>query len=205
MEYHMINRRHFLATASAFAGAAVATPLAAEPWPLAELPANLAPRVVVLNNPLAAGQIHVVPDQYSLYWTLGNGRAIRYFVGVGKDGLYEPGIYTIRAKKEWPSWTPTEDMMERTPSYREWEDGMPGGPTNPLGARALYLFSGNRDTFLRLHGTHLPNTIGKDVSNGCARLINRQVVDLYDRVPKGTRVYMYEKDILPPVTAEGSA
>ncbi len=196
----MLNRRHFLASAAAM----TATPVLADGhWALATLPDSLAPRVVVLNNPLPAGQIHVVPDEYSLYWTLPGGRAIRYFVGVGKDDLYEPGIYTIKAKKEWPSWRPTDEMMERTPAYREWEDGMEGGPTNPLGARALYLFQGNRDTFLRLHGTHLPNTIGKDVSNGCARLINRQMVDLYNRVPKGTVVYMYEKDILPPVVATG--
>lgn len=199
----MINRRHFMATAAAFAAA----PLAAqeEPWPLAELPETLAPRVVSLNQNFNAGELHVVPDTYSLYWTLPGRRAIRYFVGVGKDKLYEPGIYTIRAKKEWPSWTPTDDMMERTPAYREWEDGMPGGPKNPLGARALYLFDGGRDTFLRIHGTHLPNTIGKDVSNGCARLVNRQIVDLYNRVPKGTRVFMYEKDILPPLVATESA
>lgn len=200
----MLNRRHFIASTAALT-AAPTLARADGHWALATLPDGLAPRVVALNNPLPAGQIHVVPDEYSLYWTLPGGRAIRYFVGVGKDDLYEPGIYTIRAKKEWPSWRPTDEMMERDESYREWEDGMEGGPTNPLGARALYLFQGNRDTFLRIHGTHLPNTIGKDVSNGCARLINRQVVDLYDRVPKGTIVYMYEKDILPPVAAEGAA
>lgn len=200
----MINRRHFIAGAAALSVAP--TVLRADGhWPLATLPDGLAPRVVALNNPLPAGQIHVVPDEYSLYWTLPGGRAIRYFVGVGRDDLYEPGIYVIRAKKEWPSWRPTDDMMERNEAYREWEDGMDGGPENPLGARALYLFQGNRDTFLRIHGTHLPNTIGKDVSNGCARLINRQVVDLYNRVPMRTVVYMYEKDILPPVAAGGAA
>ena len=198
----MLNRRTFIASLAATA----ATPALADGhWPLASLPESLAPRIVGLSRPLPVGEIHVVPDVYSLYWTLPGSRAIRYFVGVGKDNLYEPGIYTIRAKKEWPSWTPTEDMMERNPAYREWEDGQPGGPTNPLGARALYLFQGNRDTFLRIHGTHLPNTIGKDVSNGCARLVNRQVVDLYNRVPMGTRVFMYEKDILPPVTEEAPA
>lgn len=201
LETQMLNRRTFIASAAALATAPV-TARADGHWPLATLPPELAPRVVTLNMALPAGQIHVVPDDYSLYWTLPGSRAIRYFVGVGKDALYEPGIYVIRAKKEWPSWRPTDEMMERNEAYREWEDGMEGGPENPLGARALYLFDGPRDTFLRIHGTHLPNTIGKDVSNGCARLVNRQIVDLYNRVPKGTTVYMYEKDILPPVTAQ---
>ena len=195
----MFSRRNFLASAAAL----TALPAAAQEmndWPLATLPDELAPRVVKLNMPLPAGQIHVVPDSYSLYWTLPDSRAIRYFVGVGKDALYPPGIYTIRAKKVWPSWTPTDEMIERDPAaYEKYADGMEGGPDNPLGARALYLFQDGRDTFLRIHGTNLPNTIGKDVSNGCARLINRQIVDLYDRVPMDTVVYMYEKDILPPL------
>ena len=203
----MLTRRHFITTSAAALGVAPFA-VSAQDAPiklptidqLATLPPGLAPRVVALSRALPAGQIHVVPDTYSLYWTLPDSRAIRYFVGVGRDTLYEPGIYVIRAKKEWPSWTPTPDMIERQPElYKQHEDGMPGGPGNPLGARALYLFQGNRDTYLRIHGTNLPNTIGKDVSNGCARLVDRQVVDLYNRVPKGTTVYMYEKDILDPV------
>ena len=141
----MLTRRHFIATSAAALGVAPFA-VSAQDAPiklptidqLATLPAGLAPRVVALSRPLPAGQIHVVPDTYSLYWTLPDSRAIRYFVGVGRDTLYEPGIYVIRAKKEWPSWTPTPDMIERQPElYKQHEDGMPGGPGNPLGARAV--------------------------------------------------------------------
>ena len=95
----------------------------------------------------------------------------------------------IGAKKEWPSWTPTQDMIKRDPaSYAQWSGGMPGGPKNPLGARALYLFQGGADTFFRIHGTTVPRSIGTSVSNGCIRMINEHVTHLYDRVTLGTKV-----------------
>lgn len=153
----------------------------------------MAPRVVPIQWGIAPNQIHLDPNRFSLYWTLPDSLAIRYRVGVGRPGLYEAGTFYVGAKKEWPSWTPTPDMIERNPTdYAQWADGMPGGPNNPLGARALYLFEpGRGDTFLRIHGTNLPNTIGTAVSNGCARLVNDQIIDLYNRVEEDSQVFLY--------------
>lgn len=149
-------------------------------------------RIIRVGKTTTPGVIHVKPDEFALFWTMENGRAIRYPIGVAQRHLWEPGSYVIRAKKEWPSWTPTPDMIERNPKYAKWEEGMPGGPANPLGARALYLFDGaGRDSMLRIHGTNLPHTILTRVSNGCARLTNGYVTDLYARVPLGTRVHLY--------------
>ncbi|SEQ63009.1 Lipoprotein-anchoring transpeptidase ErfK/SrfK [Loktanella sp. DSM 29012] len=198
----MIDRRRFLTSAAIGAGGmTLPTLLQAQEdtQAIAEPTFDMSPKVVQLDNPLPPGEIHVVPDVYSLYWTLPDAEAIRYYVGVGRDELYEAGEFTVGAKKEWPSWTPTPDMIERDPdSYAKYADGMPGGPENPLGARALYLFQeGIGDTFLRIHGTNKPSTIRTDVSNGCARLTNEQVIDLYPRVPTGSRVFLYEKNLLP--------
>ena len=101
----------------------------------------------------------------------------------------------MQVKKEWPSWKPTPAMVKREPEkYEKYaEDGMPGGLDNPLGARALYLFVDGRDTYLRIHGTNQPSTIGRAVSNGCARLVNDHIIELYEKVPLGTKVYLYPK------------
>ena len=131
-----------------------------------------------------------------MYWTQPKNTAVRYTVGIGRTGLYEPGEFYVGAKKEWPSWKPTEEMVERSPHLyaRYAEEGMPGGPNNPLGARALYLFTESKgDTFLRVHGTNDPRTIGRPVSNGCARLTNDQIISLYPHVPVGTRVVLHQK------------
>ena len=153
------------------------------------------PVEVPIREGVAPNEIHVVPDTFMLYWTMPGARAIRYMVGIGRPGLYESGEFFVGAKKEWPSWTPTPEMIERDPdAYKQYEDGMPGGPDNPLGARALYLFEpGRGDTFLRIHGTNAPGTIGTAVSNGCARLVNDQAVDLYNRVPLQSRVVLHPK------------
>ena len=152
------------------------------------------PVEVPIRDTIAPGEIHVLPDSFMLFWTMPGGRAMRYMVGVGRPGLYESGEFFVGAKKEWPSWTPTQEMIARNPDYARWEDGQPGGPDNPLGARALYLFEpGRGDTFLRIHGTNAPGTIGTAVSNGCARLVNDQAVDLYDRVPLQSRVVLHPK------------
>lgn len=157
------------------------------------LPEEFLPREVRIRNDFGPYEIHVDPGQFALYWTLPDNKAIRYAVGIGRPGLYESGQFYVGAKKVWPSWTPTDEMIERQPElYKKHEDGMPGGPTNPLGARALYLFQpGRGDTFLRIHGTHLPNTIGRRVSNGCARLVNDHMIDLYNRVPMDAKVFLY--------------
>ena len=166
---------------------------AAEPIvPLSDDP--LAPTLVNVQPDLAPGVIHVDPNRFRLYWTLGGGQAIRYAVGIGRRGLYESGTFRVGAKREWPSWTPTPEMIERDPEqYEQYADGVPGGPNNPLGARALYLYEGNRDTYLRIHGTNAPRTIGTAVSNGCARLTNEYIVDLYNRVPMNSRVLLYTR------------
>ncbi|MEM9426864.1 MAG: L,D-transpeptidase [Pseudomonadota bacterium] len=149
-------------------------------------------RIIRVGRSTTPGVIHVKPDEFALYWTMEKGRVIRYPIGVAKRHLWEPGSYVIRAKRKWPDWTPTPAMIKRNPKYAKWEDGMPGGPGNPLGARALYLFDQNgRDTMLRIHGTDQPHTILSRVSNGCARLTNGYVSDLYNRVPLGTRVHLY--------------
>jgi len=154
----------------------------------------LAPTLVTIQAGIAAGEIHVDPNRFRLYWTLPDSQAIRYAVGIGRRGLYESGTFRVGAKREWPSWTPTPEMIERDPaSYERFADGVPGGPNNPLGARALYLYDGNRDTYLRIHGTNAPNTIGTAVSNGCARLTNEYIVDLYNRVPMDAKVILYNR------------
>jgi len=138
------------------------------------------------------GEIHVDPWNYFLYWVTQEEVAIRYVIGVARATLYEPGTYTVGAKKEWPSWRPTDEMIERDPeAYKQFEDGMPGGPNNPLGARALYLFEGQRDTYLRIHGTPQPWTVMTSRSNGCVRLVNNHIEHLYTLVPIGTKVVLH--------------
>lgn len=189
-----MDRRTFIlsgAAAGAFASSASAQSTAAQPY---QLPEQFMPRVVRVSG-VGPGEVHVIPREFALYWTMPDGQAIRYVVGIGRPGLYEAGTFYVGAKKEWPAWTPTPAMIEREPHiYKKWEDGMPGGPGNPLGARALYLFQpGRGDTFLRIHGTSDPSGLGRQVSNGCARLLNGHAIDLYQRVPIGSRVVLHPK------------
>jgi lipoprotein-anchoring transpeptidase ErfK/SrfK len=190
----MLNRRHFLASGLAASSTGL-SPAFAHSTGKYEFPEEYLPRQVTLETDLPPGEIHVVPNTFRLYWTLPDNQAIRYTVGVGRDNLYHSGVFHVGAKRKWPSWTPTPEMIKRDPkAYKQFEDGMPGGINNPLGARALYLYTAeNRDTYLRIHGTSRPRTIGRAVSNGCARLINAHVIDLYDRVPIGTKVVLNEK------------
>ena len=135
------------------------------------------------------GTIVVDPRNHYLYLVERRGRARRYGVGVGKAGLAFQGSAVIRRKAEWPRWTPTKNMIKREPAkYARFADGVAGGPGNPLGARALYLYKGKRDTLFRIHGTTQPWSIGRSVSNGCIRMLNAHVKDLYSRVPLGARV-----------------
>jgi len=183
----MIDRREFLAGAAALgfatqAGAATKAPFVPDPkW---------MPQEVRVKKVFAAGQILVVPATHFLYYITEPGKAIRYGVAVGRAGLEFQGTAVIGAKKEWPTWKPTAEMVQRSPEhYGRWKDvAMPGGPTNPLGARALYLFQNGADTFFRIHGTIEPQSIGSSVSNGCIRMINEHVIDLYQRVELGTVV-----------------
>lgn len=124
-----------------------------------------------------------------LYLVRENGRAIRYGIGVGKEGLAWGGRARVGRKATWPNWTPTASMIKRDPERnRPWASGMPGGLENPLGARALYLYDGDRDMMYRIHGTTEPWSIGQAVSSGCIRLFNQDIIDLYNRVPVGSPV-----------------
>ena len=135
------------------------------------------------------GTIVVNISQRRLYLVQGDGTAIRYGVGVGRSpGVNFRGTAVIGRKEKWPHWTPTDNMMAAIPQYRKFAGGMDGGPGNPLGPRALYLYRNGHDTNFRLHGTIEPETIGTAVSSGCIRLFNQDIIDLYDRVPVGTKV-----------------
>ena len=140
------------------------------------------------------GSIVIDPAAHYLYYIRGNGQAIRYGVGVGREGFVWSGEAEIKAKREWPDWYPPKEMIARDPHVKGVMQklqsglGMPGGPGNPLGARAMYLFQGNKDTLYRIHGTVEPWSIGHSVSSGCIRMINQDVFDLYNRVPIGTHV-----------------
>ncbi|KFC63729.1 ErfK/YbiS/YcfS/YnhG precursor [Bosea sp. LC85] len=135
------------------------------------------------------GTIVVDPDARFLYLVQEGGKALRYGVGVGKEGLEFTGSARVERKAQWPRWTPTPDMIRREPGrYAKWAGGMAGGAHNPLGARALYLFKNGKDTLYRIHGTNEPWTIGEAVSSGCIRMMNQDVIDLYSRVAGGSRV-----------------
>lgn len=135
------------------------------------------------------GTLVVDPHQRFLYLVQEHGKALRYGVGVGKAGLEFAGTATIERKAQWPRWTPTPDMIRRDPRrYAKWSSGMAGGESNPLGARALYLFKNGNDTLYRIHGTNEPETIGEAVSSGCIRMMNQDVIDLYNRIPSGSKV-----------------
>ncbi len=152
-----------------------------------------APVEVSIRPDFEVGSIVVVSKDYFLYHVIAPGKAIRYGVAVGKNELVWRGRAVIGRKSEWPSWTPTPDMIKRNPGqYQRYADGMPGGPTNPLGARALYMYDAKgNDTAIRIHGTTEPGSIGRSVSNGCIRMRNEAVMDLFDQVPVGTPVYVY--------------
>lgn len=193
-----MDRRQFMQGAAAFGALGVAGFGSGARADAYQLPESFQPKEVRLRVKLPPGELHLIADTFKLYWTLENRRAIRYTTGIGRPGLYHPGEYTVGRKAKWPSWTPTPAMIARNPAYAQWADGMPGGPNNPLGARALYLYNARgHDTYLRIHGTNLPRTIGTRVSNGCARLINPHIEELYERVPVGTRVVLYAPGVRP--------
>src|SRR4051812_33561123 len=147
----------------------------------AHLSADLQRQVVPYATAVAAGTIIIDTSETYLYYVLGNGQAIRYGIGVGRDGFTWSGTQTVTRMAEWPDWTPPQEMIERQPYLPRW---MAGGKGNPLGARAIYLGS----TVYRIHGTNAPATIGTRVSSGCIRLTNEDVTDLYSRVTVGTRI-----------------
>ena len=151
-----------------------------------ELDSEFRRTVVPYRTTEPAGTIIIQTAERHLYLIQGNGRALRYGIGVGRDGFQWQGLVSISRKLEWPDWTPPHEMIARQPYLPRF---MAGGPGNPLGARALYLGS----TVYRIHGTNRPDTIGTAVSSGCFRLVNADVTDLYERVPVGTKVIVKQK------------
>ena len=154
-----------------------------------QLSPELQRQFVFFRSNESPGTIVVHTSERFLYIVQGNGRALRYGIGVGREGFQWQGLLKITRKQEWPDWIPPPEMIDRQPYLPRW---MAGGPTNPLGARALHL--GN--TVYRIHGTNQPQTIGSAVSSGCFRLVNPDVIDLYDRTPIGTKVIVRQQPTL---------
>ncbi len=211
----MLTRRHFVITSAALfsapiPGVAFAAPTSDrskwEAWDAQVTPINydpattnpwgienrFLPRVVEANPGLTPGDIHVDAVARYLYYINEDGTAMRYGVAIARGNLYEPGTYTIRRKTHWPTWTPTAAMIKRDPSlYEQYAEGMNAGPTNPLGSRALYLYVGNRDTYLRIHGSPNPESIGGRASSGCVRMVMPHINDLYPSVAINSTAYLY--------------
>jgi len=144
--------------------------------------------IVAYDGSEAPGTIVIDSQNKFLYLIRPGGQAIRYGVGVGREGFGWNGVVEVGAKAEWPTWTPPAEMIAREPKLVEFSNGMPGGPENPLGARALYLFDNGKDTMYRIHGTNEPWTIGHNVSSGCIRMMNHDVIELHHLAQKGAKV-----------------
>ncbi|MFD1881289.1 L,D-transpeptidase [Paracoccus pacificus] len=214
----MLTRRHFIQTTTALFSAAVATPLMASTYPDAAQKAawdaevtpsvpnpwglhpRFMPQRVVANPGLVPGDIHVDAVARYLYHIEQGGTAMRYGVAIGQGDLYEPGTFTIKRKVEWPHWTPTQNMINREPEiYGKFANGMEPGPQNALGSRALYLYLGDRDTYLRIHGTPFPTSIGSRASSGCVRMVMAHINQLYPLVKIGATAHLYPAE--PGVSA----
>jgi lipoprotein-anchoring transpeptidase ErfK/SrfK len=158
---------------------------------LSRVPAKFYRREVDYFGPEPVGTVVVDTRQFYLYLVRENNRAMRYGVGLGRAGFAWSGLARVGWKQVWPKWTPPADMIARQPELERWgvdNGGMPPGLDNPLGARALYIFQGNVDTLYRIHGSPEYWTIGKAVSSGCVRMMNQDAIDLYSRVPTGSRI-----------------
>ena len=172
--------------------------LPAEKFPMQAMPLDrikpeLRRQEVPYETTYPAGTVVVDTPARRLYFVMGGGRAMRYGVGVGRQGLALKGDAYVGRKGEWPTWTPTPNMIRREPEKnRKYAGGMAGGLNNPLGARAMYLYRGGNDTMFRLHGTNQPQSIGHAMSSGCIRMLNHDVIDLYERVPVGARVVVLQ-------------
>ncbi|WP_112310427.1 L,D-transpeptidase [Pseudogemmobacter bohemicus] len=211
----MLTRRHFVITTAALFSQPLALPAFAKSspgesqmaaWDAEVTPAGydpatsnpwglnprFLPRLVEANSGLKPGDIHVDAVARYLYHIQNDGMAMRYGVAIGRGDLYEPGTYTVRRKAKWPHWTPTANMIAREPEvYGKFADGVEPGPSNALGSRALYLFVGDRDTYLRIHGTPLPRSIGSRASSGCVRMVMAHIIGLYEQVETGVTAVLY--------------
>ncbi len=156
--------------------------------PIDKVPRQYHRQVVRFDTQEKPGTIIVDTKDKFLFLVMPEGRAMRYGIGVGREGFEWQGTARIAMKREWPTWTPPAEMIKRQPELAKWRGGQPGGLQNPLGARALYLFNKNGDTGYRLHGTPEWNSIGKAMSSGCIRMMNQDIIDLYERAENGAKV-----------------
>jgi lipoprotein-anchoring transpeptidase ErfK/SrfK len=159
--------------------------LANAPYANASIPEHYQRHIVRYHRRELPGTIVVDTDARYLYYVLPEGKAIRYGVTVGEDALTWSGVAKVGRKEEWPSWVPTKEILQRFEGLPKFVEG---GPRNPLGARGLYLFDGNKDTLFRIHGTNQPELIGEAISSGCIRMTNEDVIELYDKVKIGSPV-----------------
>lgn len=173
--------------------------------PVEEIPAQFRRQEVYFPSEEAPGTVIVNPSERVLHYILGKNKAIRYGISVGRAGFEWSGTAIVSEKKPWPTWTPPPEMIERDPKLEKWKDGQPGGPTNPLGARAIYLTTNGVDYGYRIHGTPEWKSIGRNASSGCIRMINQDVIDLYNRLQGGEKVVVLTRDgqyptklVLPP-------
>ncbi len=162
--------------------------------PLEKLPAEYRRQTIYYPSEEAPGTVIVNPAARHLYLIAGNNSAVRYGISVGKSGFEWSGVAAVTGRRAWPTWTPPPEMIERTPELARWEKGQPGGPTNPLGARALYLTTDGIDYGYRIHGTPEWQSIGRNASSGCIRMINQDIIDLYSRVPDGAKVVVLTRN-----------
>ncbi|CCE07603.1 conserved exported hypothetical protein [Bradyrhizobium sp. STM 3843] len=169
--------------------------LAHPPYAEAKIPEQFQRHIVDYDRREAPGTILVDTDARYLYYVMPNGKAIRYGVAVGEEAMAFSGVATVGKMAEWPDWVPTPEIQARLGPYPK---RVAGGPANPLGARAIYLYQGNKDTLYRIHGTNQPEYIGQAISSGCIRMTNTDVADLYSRVTTGTTVV-----VLPPGQSVG--
>ncbi|MDO9640431.1 MAG: L,D-transpeptidase [Pseudotabrizicola sp.] len=154
----------------------------------AKVPDQFKRQVVNFPSDEAPGTVIINPATKHLYFITGKNKAIRYGIAVGAAGFQWSGQALVTNRRQWPTWTPPKEMIERKPELSKWENGQPGGPTNPLGSRALYLTTNGVDYGYRIHGTPEWWSIGRNASSGCIRMINQDVIDLYNRVPDGAKV-----------------
>ena len=161
--------------------------------PIDKIKPELRRQVVTYETTHKPGTVVVDTPERRLYYVLGDGKAMRYGVGVGREGMALRGNAYIGRKAEWPTWTPTPNMIRREPEKNlKYAGGVPGGPHNPLGARAIYLYRNGNDTLFRIHGTNQPETIGHAMSSGCVRMMNHDVIDLYEKIKVGGRVVVMQ-------------
>lgn len=213
-----LTRRHFIVTTAALFSGSITSPAWADGRPSAEQKAawdaqvtppgydpattnpwglhpRFLPQRVEARAGLRPGDIHVDAIARYLYHIEPGGTAMRYGVAIARGDRYAPGTYTIKRKVEWPSWTPTQNMIEREPeSYAQYAGGVEPGPMNALGSRALYLYVGSRDTYLRIHGTPHPQSIGSLASSGCVRMVMAHINGLYDQIETGSTAILYPLD-----------